>query len=145
MLIAHWPPILIPSRSLYKLKSNGPKESPESIAEEPVTRMLNRRLILRPYRSDRLPNSIPPTGLAAVGMKPMTEAQKGVNPQSLAVESMAKENKKRLPVAGRRPASNTRSTCQDLSPASLRELLSSIAACIKGIPPGSPKWVKIMN
>jgi hypothetical protein len=72
----------------------------------------------------------------------MTEAQKGVNPQSLAVESMAKENKKRLPVAGRRPASNTKRTYQDLSPASLRDLLSSAPAWFKEIPPANRKWMK---
>ena len=75
----------------------------------------------------------------------MTEAQKGVNPQSLAVESMAKENKKRLPVAGRRPASNTKRTYQDLSPASLRDLLSSAPGCIKEIPYGSREYVKDMD
>jgi hypothetical protein len=81
-------------------------------------------------------------GVAACGKKPMTETQKGVSPQSRAVESMAKENKKRLPVAGMRLASNTRRTYQDLPPASLGDFLSSAPECVKGILPGCGAWMK---
>jgi len=84
-------------------------------------------------------------GLAAVGIKPMTEAQKGVNPQSLAVESMAKENRKRFPVAGRRPASKTKRTYPDLPPASLGDSACWAAGWIKGIPPDNRKWMKVMS
>jgi hypothetical protein len=75
----------------------------------------------------------------------MTEAQKGVSPQSLAMDSMVKENKKILPVAGMRLASNTRRTYQDLSPASPEDLLPSALGCVKGIPPGSREWIKDME
>jgi hypothetical protein len=75
----------------------------------------------------------------------MTEAQKGVSPQSLAVDSMAKENKNILPVAGMRLASNTRRTYQDPSAASLGDLLSSAPGRVKGIPPGSRESMKDMG
>jgi hypothetical protein len=88
-------------------------------------------------------------GVAAFGKKPMTETQKGVSPQSRPVDSMTKENKKILPVAGMRLASNTRRTYQDLSPAYVGDFLSTAPGCVKGIPPGSSdgmmdtvSWVK---
>jgi len=85
---------------------------------------------------------MPPMGVAAFGKKPMTETQKGVSPQSRPVESMTKENKKILPVAGMRLASNTRRTYQDLSPASLGDFLSPAPGSVKGIPPDSGEWMK---